>query len=146
MPFVEIKDIYNKDPFLAPKDLAGAGAAVAANYGAFLPIHFPCEVMEFSAAWETASLSGTLQLEKLTGTQAPGSGVNLLSTAIDTSGTANTLNFGTLVIGSSRQLKRGDRLAISDGGTLTSMVGLSTATLIKPLGKGHYQSNAKSLI
>lgn len=143
---VEFRDIYNKDPFSIPGNLVGTASAVAANYGVIYPIHFPCEVMEFSATWETASLSGTLQLEKLTGTTAPGSGILLLSTAIDTSTTANTTNYGSLVIGSARQLVRGDRLALRDGGTLTSMVGLSTATLLKPLGKGHYQVNAASFI
>ena len=143
---LELQNIYNKDPFVVPKNLDGTAAATAANYGVILPVHFPCEVMEFSATWETASTSGTLQLEKLTGTTAPGSGALILSTAIDTSSTANTLNFGTLVVGTARQFVRGDRLAIRDGGTLTNMVGLSTTTLLKPLGKGHYAANARAIL
>ena len=145
-PIVEFKNIYNKDPFAVPGNLPGTLPATAANYTHFFTAEFPCEVMEFAAVWETASSSGTLDLEKLTGTTAPGSGIALLTSTISTSGTANTVNYGTFVVGSSRQLDRDDRLALKDGGTLTSMVGLQTTTLIKPLGKGHYRANAVAIL
>lgn len=147
MQTIRFQDIYNKDPLVAPALLPGASAATAANYGVFFIAQFPCEPIEFSAVWEVASTSGTLTLEKLTGTTAPGSGVPLLSSTIATSGAANTVVHGTFLIsGTARQLARGDRLAIRDGGTLTNLVGLCANTLIKPLGKGHYQAYGKSII
>lgn len=141
---VEFKDIYDKDPFLFPYAF-GSTSDVASSYNVFFNAHFPCEVVEYSAVWSAASVSGTLNLEKLTGTEALDGGVNLLSSNISTSGVANTMNFSTLVVGSPRQLARGDRLANKDGGTLTGLAGLSIGVLIKPLGKGHYQSHGASL-
>ena len=146
MPSPEFKDIANKDPFIAGVELPGILTATGANYGAFFTARFPCEVMDFSAVWETASLSGTLQLEKLISGVAPGSGILLLTTAISTAGDANVPFFGALVIGSARQLARGDRLAIVDGGTLTNGAGLHADAMLKPLGKGHYAANTGQLL
>ena len=68
--------------------------------------------------------------EKVTVTQA---------STISTGGITNTVNHGIFIVsGTAIQLARGDRLAIRDGGDLTGLVGLSTTTIIKPLGKGHY--------
>ena len=139
MPAIEQKDIFNKDPIVIQHSLPGTMPASTANYGVFFTAAFGCEVLAFSADWEVASSSGTLQLEKLTGTTAPGSGNGLLSSTISTAGAANTANHGLFLIsGTARNLVRGDRLAISDGGTITNLVGLNTTTLIKPTGKGHY--------
>lgn len=139
MPIIESKDIFNKDPLPVAHSLPGTTPATAANYGVYFTAQFSCEILAFAALWETASSSGTLTIEKLTGTTAPGSGVPLLSSTISTAGAANTVNHGVFIIsGTARQLTRGDRLAIRDGGTLTNMVGLSTTSVIKPLGKGHY--------
>ena len=138
MPRVEITDIYSKDPQVITYNLPGGDAAVGSNYSVYYIAHYPCEVAEFSAMWEVASSSGTLTIEKLTGTQGLGAGDAILSSTIATSGVANTMVYGTLAIGTVRQLARGDRLALRDGGTLTSAVGLSTTTLLFPLGKGHY--------
>ena len=143
---VEFKDIYNKDPFVAPANLVGSEPATAANYGAFFTAKFPCEVMEFSAVWETASTFGNVQLERIQGTTAVGSGDLILSTAVDTWKTANTTNYGALVVGTVRILDRGDRLALRDAGTLTSAAGLQTETLIKPLGKGHYAAHGSAIL
>ena len=138
MSDIDITSVRNKDPEVITHNLPGSEPATAANYGVFYTAHFPCEVAEFSTCWETASSSGTLQLERLTGTTAPGSGDLILSSVISTAGAANTMVYGTLAVGTVRQLERGNRLAIRDGGTLTSSVGLSTTTLLFPLGKGHY--------
>ena len=72
-------------------------------------------------AFGTASSSGTLQIEHLTGTEASGSGTNLLASAVALSGTANT----TVAVGPASStaaiLAAGDRLGIVIGGTMTSL-------------------------
>ena len=74
----------------------------------------------------TGSTSGTLQVAKCTGTQAPGSGTNLLTATIDMSATtvANTVTSGTLIAtAATLTFAQGDRVAIVIAGTLTSLVG-----------------------
>jgi hypothetical protein len=74
----------------------------------------------------TGSTSGTLQIAKCTGTQAPGSGTNLLTGTIDMSATtvANTVTAGTLIAtAATLTFAKGDRVAIVIAGTLTSLVG-----------------------
>lgn len=136
---IESKDVYNKDALIVTHPLVGTTPVTAANYGVIFPAQISCEVLAFAAVWGTASSSGTLQLEKLTGTMAVGSGATLLSSAISTSGVANTVTHGTfLASGTARSLLRGDRLALRVGGTLTGLTDLVISTLIKPSGKGHY--------
>lgn len=121
--------------------LPGTSAATAANYGVFYIAQTPCLVLSFAEVHEVAATdvgTVTLQLEKLTGTTAPGSGTNLLSTALSLKSVANTVRYGTLVKSSYTAiqtntvfLNRGDRLALKDSGTLTDLVGLSTVTRLQ---------------
>jgi hypothetical protein len=70
----------------------------------------------------TASTSGTVQLEKLTGTTAPGSGTAMLTGTVALSGTANTVTSGTLVASQSTlQLNPGDRVGLVIAGTMTNL-------------------------
>ncbi len=70
-----------------------------------------------------ASSSGTLMIEKLTGTQAPGAGVEVLTGTISLSGTINTALSGTLIgVGNDRRLlSDGDRFGVKLAGTLTGL-------------------------
>lgn len=71
-----------------------------------------------------ASVSGTLNIEKLTGTTAPGSGTALLTGTISLAGTANTVLSGTLTSTTADlQFAAGNRLGIVLAGTLTSLIG-----------------------
>lgn len=91
------------------------------------------QVTAVRAAWGVVSLSLSINVEKLTGTTAPGSGTTLLSGAIDTSTTANTVNSGTLT-GTTEDLKLaiGDRLGLKLSGVITGLVGMVvTITLQK---------------
>lgn len=75
-------------------------------------------------AWGVASISGTLTIEKCTGTTAPGSGTDLLTGTLDLSATANTVVSGTLTgTVASLQFAVGDRLTVKLAGTLTNLVG-----------------------
>lgn len=133
--------LQNKDMQTVTVRLKDTDAATAANYGAFFIASRPYDVMEIRAVWSTASTSGTLQIERLQGTTAEGSGDNILSSTIDMSGTANTVNLvdHTGMTNANRVLSVGDRLALVDGGTLTGQVNLVVTVLLKPSGKGGYK-------
>lgn len=139
----QIIDVENKDLFFITVDLVDILTAVAANYGMFFTSGRAYEIMNITEIHGTASISGTVTIEKLTGTTAKGSGIGVCS-AISTASTANTLQTATLVSTSTagvsdRQLRAGDRLAIKNGGTLTNGKDLQITVYLKPLGKGDYR-------
>jgi hypothetical protein len=80
----------------------------------------------------TASTSGTVTIEKLTTTQAPGAGTALLTGTISNAGTANTVLSGTLIATiSSLQMSPGDRLGVVCAGTQTNLVGGQVTIYLK---------------
>lgn len=135
-------EVYNKDGFYAKADLFDTQPQTAANYGIFFQVIRPCEFMEVREIHGTAGTDAgavTLQVEKLTGTTAKGSGLNILVTAYDLKGTINTSSSKTGVALQNRQLAAGDRLAIKSSGTLTALKDLQVTIYLKPLGKGDYR-------
>lgn len=112
----------------------------AANYGVIFTAPFDCVVSYVSEVHQTAGTNGgavTLQLEKLTGTQALDAGGEILSPAIDLKATANTVTvypdsftsttFSQDITSNKKHytLKKGDRLALKDAGTLTDVAGIN---------------------
>lgn len=86
----------------------------------------PVRLKTVSFMHTTGSTSGTLTVEKLTGTTAAGSGTALLSGTIDLStGTvANTTTNGTVIATvASKTFATGDRVSIVIAGTMTSLAG-----------------------
>lgn len=71
----------------------------------------------------TASSTGTIMVERLTATTAPGSGTNQLTGTISNAGAANTVLAGT-VVASPATYVAGDRIGIVCGGTQTGLVGM----------------------
>lgn len=140
LKYIPSDQVVRKDGFYLSFPFLGADGSVAANYDQVWTARHPMEILRVSAAWSVASASGTLQLEKLTGTAAPGAGSTILTTTISTAGAANTVvtreGSGLTV---NRQLKEGDRLAFIDGGVLTGLVGLHVTLYCKFLGRGDYR-------
>lgn len=134
---VFFENVENKDGFYVSVNLVDTLSQTAANYGIFFIARKPCEVLAIDEVHGTASSSGTVTVEKLTGTTAKGSGTTI-SNAISTSSTANTVQNATLTA-SAKQLAIGDRLAIKSGGTLTSGKDLQLTVYLKHLGKGDYR-------
>lgn len=94
----------------------------------------PLRVKAASVVWTTGSTSGTLQLEKCTGTTAPGSGTALLTGTVSLSGTGNTVASGTLVATvASITFAAGDRLGIVIAGTMTNLVGCRLTVALTPV-------------
>lgn len=133
------EEIANKDMQQETVRLKNTDAATAANYGTFWIAPRPVEVMEIRAVWSTASTSGTLNVERLTGTTAEGAGDDIIVTAIDMSTAADTVNVAKTTALQNRLMLTGDRLALVDAGTLTNQNNLVVTVLYKPRGKGDYK-------
>lgn len=82
------------------------------------------QVVAVRAVYGVVSASGTLNIEKLTSTTAPGSGTALLTGTLDLTTTANTVLSGALsgTVGN-LQLAAGNRIGIVLAGVLTGLVG-----------------------
>lgn len=134
-------EIIDKDGFSISVPLVGTAGATAGNYGIFFIADRACEVKKIKLRYNTASSSGTVNVERLRGTEALDAGDEILTTDASTSATANTTyeydytNFNL----DSRILKENEALALKDGGTLTNLVGLCVTVYLTPLGKGSYK-------
>lgn len=117
--------------------LPGTSAATAGNYTHFFIADDGYLIQDVYEIHGTAGSDGsavTCQLEKLTGTTAPGSGTELLVTAFNLKGTANTLQAGNLSgVGGRNTLIRGDRLALKRSGTLTAVDSVVVTVYLRKL-------------
>jgi len=107
--------------------LQGTNAATSSNYDVFYTADNACEIVSVSETHRVAGTdagSVTLNLEKLNPGEALDSGDIILSTSLSLKTTINTPQFGNLLNGQSRILSRGDRIALKDSGTLTSLAGV----------------------
>lgn len=130
---VDFSDVENRF-FLIPAVLNGALPATAANYGVVFIAPFPCILEGVKESHQTAGTNAgavTVSIEKLVDGEALDSGVELI-TPIDLKGTTDTVVDGVLTQSNSYlNLATGDRLALKDAGTLTSVAGLCIILKIK---------------
>ncbi len=114
-----------------------SGAATAANYGVFFVAPFACEVVsvrEVHTAAGTDAGAVTLDVEKLTGTQALDAGVSVLAATVNLKGAANTVvNPALTATTANKQLAVGDRLALKDAGVLTAVAGVAVVVELKKI-------------
>lgn len=117
--------------------LAGTAAATAANYGKIYTAPYPVTVISMYEVHTTAGSDGgavTLGLERLQGTEASGSGDDLLSAAMNLKSTAETPVKASLTATTALlTLQRGDRLNLVDTGTLTAVAGVSVTIVLRPV-------------
>lgn len=140
MADVKTEQVGNKYGLEHHFQLTGTTAATAGNYSVFFNVLNPIELVLIEVSFTTASTSGTLQLEKLTGTQAPAGGTTILDSTISLSGTANSIiTRDQTQMTSSRTFVRGDRIAFIDAGTLTNLTDLVVSIYYKPRGRGEYR-------
>jgi|SRR3990167_957431 len=105
--------------------LPGATSATAANFGSFWIAPAKCVVDSITYSFSANSTSGTVEVEKVPSGTAQGSGTNLQTATVDLSTGANTNQAATLsATAATLELASGDRLALEDGGTLTSLTDL----------------------
>ena len=119
--------------------LKGTDAATAGNYGKFF-INVSNKAFIITGISEVHATAGsdgsavTLQVERLQGTEALGSGDSLLSSTFNLKGTADTVQDGTLISdGQLLILSKGDRLALVDTGTLTAVNDLVISIILKQI-------------
>lgn len=121
--------------FVVTEVLQGAAAATAANYGPFFIAPVACEVVSVREAHTAAGTDAgavTLDIEKLTGAQAPDAGVSVLGATIDLKGAANTVQAPALTgTAANKQLAVGDRLCLKDAGVLTAVAGVAVTVELK---------------
>jgi hypothetical protein len=117
--------------------LPGTTAQTSGNYKVFFTASFPCFVTGITEVHGTANGGAcTLQVERLTGTTAAGSGTNLLTTAFDLNATADTTQFGGLRGGAKliaqTGLNLGDRLALKiASGSVSGIVNLNVTVQLQ---------------
>lgn len=94
--------------------VATTGAATAANYPPIINVAFPMTILYAYESHGTANSGAcTLQVDKLTSGQAQGDGVNMLSSGIDVTTTANIpVKYSPTTTLANRQLDAGDRVEI----------------------------------
>jgi hypothetical protein len=131
-------NIDRKDLTVITKSLDGTSANTAGNYGVILNVKSAYIVSYVATSWQTASTSGTLNLERLSGTEALDAGDTIFVSNVSLSGTANTINIKSGKDLQNIILKSGDRLALKDSGDLTNQVGVCVTIYLRPLGKGDY--------
>lgn len=124
---IDWNDLNRKRYFIQHTLIAG-DAATPGNFGVIAIVPIKSVLISAKVSYAVASSSGTLQVEKLTSTQAPDGGTNMLVSTISLSGTANTVITGTpSATPVSKTLEAGDRICLKDAGTLT---GLSNLTVL----------------
>lgn len=121
---VEFDNLKDKT-LIITHTLVGSDAATAANYGVFFvsPVDgYVNRVLEAHATAGTDGSAVSLNIEKLEDGEALGSGDEVLETDLSLKATANTTQYGTInYIRANSALNVGDRLALKDTGTLTSV-------------------------
>lgn len=123
--------------------VVGTSAATASNYGTFWTAPSACTVVGATEVHQTLGTgvgAVTLQIEKLTGTTAPDSGIELLITSFNLKANINTVQTGSIVnttTGSAPNIVRnctlavGDRLCLKDNGLLTSVANVTVIITIQ---------------
>lgn len=113
----------NVDGFLVPKRHVITVPLTAASASQPVFIANDDYIIEgITATFGTASTSGTVQLEKCTGTTALASGTNVLTGTFSLAGTANTPVSGVLSANPiTLSLANGNRLNLIIAGTMTNL-------------------------
>lgn len=122
---------YEDERVIVTAVLYGAQPQTAAMHDKFFTASKPCKVVAAREVHTTASADALefIQIEKLAGTQAPGTGVNLLTNntnkGFDGNGVAETVQDGVIVATGDEILAVGDRLALDPvDGNLGTLAGV----------------------
>lgn len=136
------EDVKRKGGFSQSITLFGTSSATTANYGVFFTAPRPVEIMMVTETHSTAGTdagSVTLNLEILDSGEALDAGDTVLVTPFNLKSTANTpVMYSGTSLTSTRVLKQGQRLALKDSGTLTSLAGVSVTVYFKFANKGDF--------
>lgn len=142
-PMFDTDQIYRKDGAYMDFFLPGSDSQTAAKYGVIRTFYNPIEILWIAEVHSVAGSDGgavTLDIEKLTGTTAPGSGTTILASTFNLKSTANTVvTKEGKALANNRQFKEGERIALKTSGTLTALEGVCVSMYYKTLGRGDYR-------
>lgn len=117
-PRLDFNNLINRNEFIN-FDLPGSQGQTANNWGVIFTAPYTCSVIGATEVHQTAESTAstmTVQIEKLTGTTASGSGTTLLLTPFDLKATANTVQTAVLNTTTAKNgafnLQAGDRLGL----------------------------------
>jgi hypothetical protein len=114
-PRVDYQNLDRAPNLIVTAVVDGADARKQEFYDKFFIAPYVCEVTAISEVHTAAEATAdpyTMQVQRLQGIEATGSGDDLLTTAFDLTGTAETVVSGTLVSTNVRILNKDDRLAL----------------------------------
>lgn len=121
---INFNNLKNRNEFLNIV-IQGTSAATTGNYGVIFIAPYTCMFIGATEVHQALGTGGacTVQIEKLVGTTASGSGTALLSTGFDLAAAINTTQTGKLAFAASNTfgLNKGDRLGLVITGTPTSV-------------------------
>ena len=121
---IRFENLKDRSVFVS-HTIIGADSATASNYGVFFIAPERCYVKSVMEVHQVAGTDGGsvgLNIEKLTDGVALGSGVEVLESDMSLKETANTTQSGIInFIRGNSSLQAGNRLAMKDTGTLTSV-------------------------
>jgi hypothetical protein len=141
------ENLINKDGFYITEVIKGTtfvdsgtstAPSLAEQCGVFFIAHKPMQIIAVKTVHDSVG-TGTLNLERLSGTEALDSGDTIFVANVDLSGAANTVTTKEGSALQNTQLLPGERLAVKDGGTLTDTQSICITLYCKPLGKGDYR-------
>lgn len=125
---INFSDIYQKKIWIE-HTIYGTDAATAGNYKTIMIVPTPMTLTGFKEVHTVLGTDGsavTLDLEKLTGTTAPGSGSSMLLSTVSLKSTINTVVTGSLTATlANRSVVAGDRIALKLAGTPTSVANVT---------------------
>lgn len=136
----KFEEVENKDGFYITVNVRGSSAtafALSEQFDNFFCAIKPCEIMEVREVHSTGT--GTLNIERLSGTEALDAGDTILKSNIALTSTENTVIVKKKEDLQNTKLEVGDRLALKDGGVLTETQNINVTIYLKPLGKGDYR-------
>lgn len=142
-PIPNWDEIERKDGFYVTFTIPGTLAATATNFTHFFIFRHPAEVLRVSEVHSTAGTdlgAVTLDVQRLTGTTAPGAGTSILASTFNLKGTANTVvTKEGKQLAANRQFAENERICLSTSGTLTLLAGVNVTLYCKMFGRGDYR-------
>lgn len=133
---VNFKDLEGRNEFINI-NLFGSQGQTTNNWGIIFTAPYACSIIgvtEVHQTAETTSTTATVQIEKLTGIQASGSGLTLLLSPFNLKGAANTVQTAMLNTTSLKtsqgafNFQAGDRLGLvlaTTGSAPTTLIGVN---------------------
>lgn len=133
---VSFSDLQNRMEFI-DITLPGFQGQTSNNWGVVFTAPYNCTIVSATEVHQVAESTATtmkVQIEKLTGTQASGSGINLLLTPFDLKATANTVQTAVLNTTSAKtsanafNFQAGDRIGLvltTTGSAANTLVGVN---------------------